>query len=112
MADANEEDRRGRRGAKSRLRVSRVGDTLVVSAGITSLPRVLSESERAVVHALLAGRSNAEIAELRRTSVKTVANQLHAVYRKLGVGSRDELAALVTGPMAGGRERGDSRDEL
>ena len=33
---------------------------------------------------------------MRGTSVKTIGNQLHAIYRKLGVGSRHELAALLT----------------
>jgi DNA-binding CsgD family transcriptional regulator len=81
---------------RSDLHVSRVGNTIVVSIPAVPLPEGLSAAEREVVQALLAGRSNLEIARLRGTSVKTVGNQLHAIYRKLRVGSRNELAALLT----------------
>jgi DNA-binding NarL/FixJ family response regulator len=81
---------------RSELHISRVGNTIVVSTPAVPLPENLSAAERGVVQALLAGRSNLEIARLRGTSVKTVGNQLHAIYRKLGVSSRNELAALLT----------------
>lgn len=54
----------------------------------------LSEAEREVVHAVLAGSSNADIAKLRGTSARTVANQLASIYTKLGISSRHELVAL------------------
>jgi DNA-binding CsgD family transcriptional regulator len=54
----------------------------------------LSPAEHAVVRLVLDGRSNREIADARGVSVKTVANQLRAVYEKLGINSRFELAAL------------------
>ena len=53
----------------------------------------LTAAEREVVAGVLNGRSNAAIALGRRTSTRTVANQLAAIYRKLGVFSRWELAA-------------------
>jgi DNA-binding NarL/FixJ family response regulator len=53
----------------------------------------LTVAEREVVAGVLNGRSNAAIAAARRTSTRTVANQLAAIYRKLGVSSRWELAA-------------------
>jgi DNA-binding NarL/FixJ family response regulator len=53
----------------------------------------LTHAERQVVAGVLNGRTNAAIATARRTSCRTVANQLAAVYRKLGVSSRWELAA-------------------
>jgi len=53
----------------------------------------LTDAEREVVAGVLSGRSNAAIAIARRTSARTVANQLAAIYRKLGVSSRWELAA-------------------
>jgi DNA-binding CsgD family transcriptional regulator len=81
---------------RSDVHVSRVGNTIVVSIPALPLPESLSAAERRIVQAVLAGRSNIEIARLRGTSVKTVGNQLHAIYRKLGVGSRNELAALLT----------------
>jgi len=31
----------------------------------------------------------------------TIANQLYTIYRKLGVGARDELVARLTSPRAG-----------
>jgi DNA-binding CsgD family transcriptional regulator len=53
---------------------------------------VLTEAERAVSLLTLKGFANEEIAALRGASHRTVANQLQSIYRKLGVGSRVELA--------------------
>lgn len=55
----------------------------------------LTSAERQVVTGVLNGRTNAAIATARRTSCRTVANQLAAIYRKLGVSSRWELAARL-----------------
>ncbi len=55
----------------------------------------LTAAEREVLALLLAGRRNAEIARARRTSLGTVSKQIDAVYRKLGVHSRTELAARL-----------------
>jgi DNA-binding NarL/FixJ family response regulator len=79
------------------VQLSRVGDVIVVSDERPSLPGVLSESQRQVVYAVLEGFSNGEIASARGTSVKTVANQLYAIYRKLGLKSRQELVAMLVG---------------
>jgi DNA-binding CsgD family transcriptional regulator len=62
-----------------------------------ALPAGLTPSERAVALLAARGASNAEIARARGTSARTVANQLAEVFRKLGVGSRSELAALAAG---------------
>lgn len=61
-----------------------------------SPPRDLTRAEREVVEHVVAGRSNAQIAARRGTSVRTVANQLAAIFRKLAVGSRRELAVAIT----------------
>ena len=61
------------------------------------MPPILSESEMEVARAVLAGRTNAEIAAARGRSVKTVANQLGSIYGKLGVRDRYELAAVLVG---------------
>lgn len=53
----------------------------------------LTPAECDVVRAVLAGKTNAEIARSRRTSPSTVANQLAQVYRKLKIGSRWALAS-------------------
>ena len=63
--------------------------------GERSLLEALSSAEREVLLAVDAGKSNAEIAALRQTSSRTVANQLASIYQKLGVSSRHELVALT-----------------
>ena len=62
-----------------------------------ALPGSLSEAEIAVARALLDGKSNAQIAEARRTSVQTVANQVASLMRKLNVHSRTEAFAVLWG---------------
>jgi len=52
----------------------------------------LTAAERAVAADVLRGWSNRRIAARRGVSERTVANQLAAAYRKLGVRSRLELA--------------------
>ncbi len=58
----------------------------------------LTSAERAVAELALRGLSNAQIARARSTSARTVANQLASLFRKLGVGSRAELARSVVPP--------------
>ena len=74
------------------------GEVLLISR-VTCQPPAgmerLSRSERDVIDLVLEGCSNAEIAVRRRTSVHTVANQLKAVFRKLGCSGRSELVALL-----------------
>jgi DNA-binding CsgD family transcriptional regulator len=60
-----------------------------------SLRAKLTDSEIAVVELVCAGLSNAEIAARRRCARRTVANQLASIFKKLSVGSRHELIALV-----------------
>lgn len=55
----------------------------------------LSRAETEVVRAALAGLTNEEIAVTRGRSIFTVQNQLAAAWRKLGVSSRHEAAALL-----------------
>ena len=54
--------------------------------------RELTPTEMAIVGLLIQGRSNAEIARVRGRSANTVANQVAAIFRKLRVSSRLELA--------------------
>ncbi len=61
----------------------------------------LTSAERQVALAVLAGYSNAEIARLRGSSPRTIANQLASIYRTLGVRSRAELAAQARSLGAG-----------
>lgn len=53
--------------------------------------RLLSPAEREVVELLVERRTNAEIGRLRRTSARTVANQITSVQRKLGARGRSEI---------------------
>jgi DNA-binding CsgD family transcriptional regulator len=59
------------------------------------LIHALTPTEASVARLAAAGVSNGYIARLRRCSVNTVANQLSAIYRKLGVCGRRELGARL-----------------
>lgn len=66
----------------------------VVSVSLAPpLPASLTPAEREVVSLLLTGASNAAIAKARRVSVRTIANQVASVLKKLKVDSRTELIA-------------------
>jgi DNA-binding CsgD family transcriptional regulator len=56
----------------------------------------LTPAEAEVARSMAAGLTNDEIALGRRTSSRTVANQVASIFRKLGVGSRRELVALAS----------------
>ena len=56
----------------------------------------LTQAERAVMALVVEGLSNAQVAKQRKTAVRTVANQLQSLFRKLKVGSRAELIAKVS----------------
>jgi DNA-binding NarL/FixJ family response regulator len=58
----------------------------------------LTAAEQEVATLLLDGRDNAGIAKERGTSLRTTANQVASIFRKLGVSSRAELAAKVYSP--------------
>lgn len=58
---------------------------------------MLTEAERDVAAALLAGATMAAIAGRRGSSTTTVETQIASIYRKLGARSRAELAARLTG---------------
>lgn len=72
---------------------------LVLSYPVPSarLPHSLTSAERDVALAMLGGRSNRAIARARGTAERTVANQVAAIYRKLGVRSRTELGRRLAG---------------
>jgi DNA-binding NarL/FixJ family response regulator len=59
------------------------------------LSPALSGAERDVAALLLEGKPYREIAEQRRTSVRTVANQVTSVFHRLKVSGRGELMARV-----------------
>jgi DNA-binding CsgD family transcriptional regulator len=91
-------------GVKSRLELVQLNhwlgaSELVTEGGHPCFDR-LTATEREVAHLALLGHSDKEIASRRGTTRSTVANQLHAIYRKLGIASRAELAALGTAAPA------------
>lgn len=67
------------------------------------LPPVLTPAEREVALLAVAGHSNREIAVLRGTSERTVANQIAAVLSKTHASSRAGLIALAAGGRRGGQ---------
>ncbi len=73
------------------------GGRLAVATLAAAGPKLgaLTPAEIDVVLGALEGRSNAAIAALHGKSARTVAHQLDAVYRKLGVSSRRELLAQL-----------------
>lgn len=58
-------------------------------------PMRLTPGEKQVIALMFQGRSDAQIAKTRGTSVRTVLNQVTSIFRKLGVKSREELIALL-----------------
>ncbi len=61
--------------------------------GVSEPAEPLTSAERSVLRALINGEDNCEIAASRRTSPRTVANQVAALFKKFGTSSRAELAA-------------------
>ena len=60
--------------------------------------RKLSDAEQSIVRMIWSGASNKEIAQSRGRSLKTVENQIHALYPKLGVRDRRELILRAASP--------------
>ena len=96
---------RGKRASTSRppshLEVGRFyfrdEELVVLSFALPNSPQLdrLTVAEREVAQCLLEGKSTAEIAAQRRRASRTVANQVASILRKLAVGSRSELVALL-----------------
>lgn len=58
---------------------------------------VLTRRQRDIAERVVAGASSREVASDLVVSIRTVDNHLAAIYRKLGVSGRDELAAVLGG---------------
>jgi DNA-binding NarL/FixJ family response regulator len=88
--------------------VSEDGESLVVSFRVPAVDwsSLLTRTETEIAHEVLAGLSNAEIAKKRGTAVRTIANQVASIYRKLQVRSRLELSLYALA----GRHTFDSKD--
>ncbi len=77
----------------TRVRIGGAEYVLMSFPRDASLADELTPAERQVALAVLAGYSNAEIARMRGSAPRTIANQIASIFRKLGVRSRGELAA-------------------
>src|SRR5260221_12520117 len=64
-------------------------------APVWNLPSSLTTAERSIAFAILRGTSTETIAQERCTSARTVANQIAAIFEKMGVKSRIERARVV-----------------
>jgi len=65
----------------------------VVSQSLRPAPNgILTSAQLDVARAIARGASNAEIARRRGTSVRTVANQVASILRRLGATSRAQVA--------------------
>jgi DNA-binding CsgD family transcriptional regulator len=58
-------------------------------------PHSLTAAQQQVARLAAAGRSNRQIAEELFVTIKTVETHLGAVYRKLGITTRDELTTML-----------------
>lgn len=86
----------------------RYDDVAVAATPNPEVVAALTKAERRVAEAVAAGRTNREVADHLFVSVKTVDFHLQAIYRKLGVRSRTELAVL----MASDRREAKGTNEL
>jgi DNA-binding NarL/FixJ family response regulator len=68
-------------------------------------PELLTQREAAVLELLQQGRANGEIAAQLQVGIETVRTHARSIYRKLGVRSRRELAAMPAPPPAATRPR-------
>jgi DNA-binding NarL/FixJ family response regulator len=95
-------DQMSRTGEPRSICFMRLGEAefAVISAPMAprALPGNLTAAEASVLSAVALGRSNRQIAAERQTSIRTVANQVASLYRKVRVASRAELVLqLVQG---------------
>src|SRR6478609_3447623 len=68
-----------------------------------ALSEWLSPAEYAVTRLLVEGKSYQEMAKLRATSKRTVANQLASAFHRLGISGRAELLCLLAKRKLGNR---------
>jgi DNA-binding CsgD family transcriptional regulator len=78
------------------IRVAPGEELVYFESRLGALPLdALTGIERDLVMALLVGASNQDVATRRGVSIRTVANQVAKVFRKLGASSRRDLAAKL-----------------
>lgn len=80
--------------AADELRVAGARPRRTLADGVEAL----TAAERRVIDVALEGRTNREIAQALFLTQKTVETHLSSAYRKLGIGSRGQLAAALATP--------------
>jgi DNA-binding NarL/FixJ family response regulator len=89
-------------GLPPNLVAEKIDDDLVVfSWDIAPPPPQLTSAERDVLARVVRGESNQTIACARKTSVRTIANQVASLLRKTGAGSRFDLIRRFGGFRGG-----------
>jgi DNA-binding NarL/FixJ family response regulator len=85
------------------LIAERIDDELVVFSWdvAESPPAQLTSAERAVLARVVRGESNQAIARARKTSARTIANQVASLLRKTGCSSRFDLIRRFGGHSDG-----------
>jgi DNA-binding NarL/FixJ family response regulator len=81
----------------------KAGEHLIISFAVSEVDwrQGLSPAEVSVAEDALAGAAGSQIAARRGTAVRTIVNQMGAIFRKLGVSSRLELSLYaLTGRRA------------
>jgi DNA-binding CsgD family transcriptional regulator len=94
----------GQRGAKLSLAQNQqfLRQSISVARPDNELSEWLSPAEYAVTRLLIEGKSYQEMAKLRDTSKRTVANQLASAFHRLGISGRAELLCLLAKRKLGG----------
>src|SRR6478752_1180980 len=80
-----------------------VRQSISVARPDNELSEWLSPAEYAVTRLLVEGKSYQEMAKLRATSKRTVANQLASAFHRLGISGRAELLCLLAKRKLGNR---------
>lgn len=100
---------------RSQSRVHHLTRQLQVAAGqfeehlgLTLARWTLTDAEKEVAVLAMKGFSNAEIAELRKTSLPTVKSQMTAIFRKSGCTSRQQLISYLVDELLQGVGNGNS----
>ena len=93
-----------------RIKNGSVHVVLVATPGKVRVRGALTGAEKEIIARIFAGQSNAEIAAARAAALRTVANQVAALLRKLRAASRHELLPAVI--ARGGVERSELDGEI
>jgi len=72
----------------------------------TKLTAKLTRQQLQVLKGIVAGKSFQQIAAEMVLSIHTVDSHRHTLYKKMGVGTRSQVLAVITGIQTGAEEPG------